>query len=392
MKFTIGYLLAVFISVLYARYLDGETGVILLVFMIAFPLLSYIFAMVSAKFTHLSFDVSESLTGKHKSITCTVNIRKTIPFLSPCIDLSLEMTPHISSQNSSSIRIFSGLSKDFTSSYKFSADICGKAHIRIHSAFITDYFGIYKFNIRHSDTSLKEILIMPDVPDTHHADNIMRAVINNNLINDEDEEYVSESSYSGGSIAGFEHREYVPGDPVKRINWKLSARKNKLMLRLDEKISSSKPIILIDTFLNNSPNLTPLSNILYQQRIVEAALAISAVCTANGIEPTLCWFDVISKGYKIISVSNFRDIENSAALLSDIDFSSDFPKRIPDGFPDISKNILFFTSCPDTPLSNEILSLKNSGIFTTITIPDELLSISDADYTVDNEYNFKEVL
>ena len=35
-------------------------------------------------------------------------------------------------------------------------------------------------------------------------------------------------------MPGYEHREYVAGDSPRRVNYKLSAKKQKLMVRLDE--------------------------------------------------------------------------------------------------------------------------------------------------------------
>jgi hypothetical protein len=41
-------------------------------------------------------------------------------------------------------------------------------------------------------------------------------------------------------MAGHEHRDYIIGDSLKKVNWKLSAKRQKLMIRQDEAINPSK--------------------------------------------------------------------------------------------------------------------------------------------------------
>ncbi|MDE5834825.1 MAG: DUF58 domain-containing protein, partial [Ruminococcus sp.] len=46
--------------------------------------------------------------------------------------------------------------------------------------------------------------------------------------------------------------EYIIGDPLKRINWKLSTKKSKLMVRLDEASATIQPSIVLDLFRNST--------------------------------------------------------------------------------------------------------------------------------------------
>ena len=63
------------------------------------------------------------------------------------------------------------------------------------------------------------------------------------LPSDNDEE-AEEGSVSGG-FPGYEHRGYEPGDPLNRINYKLSAKKRTLMVRRDENTSAQSTDIVI---------------------------------------------------------------------------------------------------------------------------------------------------
>ncbi len=55
-----------------------------------------------------------------------------------------------------------------------------------------------------------------------------------NMLPSEEEEAEEGVTVRQGGMPGCEHREYVPGDSPRRVNYKLSAKKGKLMVRLDE--------------------------------------------------------------------------------------------------------------------------------------------------------------
>jgi len=50
-----------------------------------------------------------------------------------------------------------------------------------------------------------------------------------------------------GGAPGYEHREYADGDTPRRINYKLSAKKQRLMVRLDESTGTESTNILLDS-------------------------------------------------------------------------------------------------------------------------------------------------
>lgn len=64
------------------------------------------------------------------------------------------------------------------------------------------------------------------------------------LLPSDDDEENGQSAVSGG-MPGFEHREYVPGDPLRRINYKLSAKKHTLLVRRDENTAAESTDIII---------------------------------------------------------------------------------------------------------------------------------------------------
>ena len=123
-------------------------------------------------------------------------------------------------------------------SFEFEIDALtgGNSKIYISNVFSSGFFGIasYKTEI---PMQLKNIGIIPDIPEISSSNSLFRA-INDTVITSDDEEQDSPLSFSANSVAGYEHREYIQGDSLKRVNWKLSSKRNKLMVRLDEASAS----------------------------------------------------------------------------------------------------------------------------------------------------------
>ena len=82
-------------------------------------------------------------------------------------------------------------------------------------------------------------------------------------------------------VPGYEHRDYVPGDPLKRINWKLSSKKDQLMVRLDEKVSSSSQVMRLDLVLPEKPERRHYE---ISDNIIEASLALLSMLVMSGYE------------------------------------------------------------------------------------------------------------
>ena len=53
--------------------------------------------------------------------------------------------------------------------------------------------------------------------------------------------------FAFGGFPGYDNREYVPGDPLKRINWKQSAKRNKLLVRLDDEMAARAIHVVLDS-------------------------------------------------------------------------------------------------------------------------------------------------
>lgn len=103
---------------------------------------------------------------------------------------------------------------------------CGLHEIEINELWISDFFGVVRF--KQPMRLETRVGVQPRLVD-YNGPHIQPASIPS-----DDERESGETAMSFGGTAGYEHREYVAGDPLRRVNYKLSAKKRRLMVRLDE--------------------------------------------------------------------------------------------------------------------------------------------------------------
>ena len=109
-------------------------------------------------------------------------------------------------------------------------------------------------------------------------------------------------------------REYVPGDDLRSINWKMSAHLGKPYVRTKTGEESTGVGIIMDScrYSNNPSDYLPLEN-----KILETALAVSYYHLSNGITTNIHTFEKTAKQYHLQGISSFEDFY---AAMSDFSF------------------------------------------------------------------------
>lgn len=120
---------------------------------------------------------------------------------------------------------------------KLRATECGLNRMDISAVILRDFLGIVYLNspVRPERA---EAAVLPRIVDYTGPE------VPPNLLPSDDDEESSQSLLTGG-LPGYEHREYVPGDPLRRINYKLSAKKHALFVRQDENIAAESTDIIL---------------------------------------------------------------------------------------------------------------------------------------------------
>ncbi|MDR1674791.1 MAG: DUF58 domain-containing protein [Oscillospiraceae bacterium] len=243
MRKIIGYIFAVCVTNLIAFYLDGTLGAVMLMFegvCLALSLLTLFLTKNTLEFEL----ITERTVHKNRDLKVTVRIKKGRFPLMSFVDIDTSYSLHFIPADGKvlyRLALFGPENAEHT--FIMKPAVAGNAQVGISEVYVSDFLGILRLKLKTGSIS-KNVTVLPDV---HAIDNkcLFLRHVSDAVIYDDDEE-IQTSALSAAMISGYEHRDYVPGDSLKKVNWKISAKWEKLIVRLDEAITSTKITFIFD--------------------------------------------------------------------------------------------------------------------------------------------------
>jgi hypothetical protein len=287
LKTLLSYTAMLFILILYTFFLDGKSGTVMTAFFIFTPIISIVLTIFAGKGVNAEIICTDCNIRKNHEISYTLKFTKKSFLPAPFILVKTAESPHFVQSRENIIKVSMPIKKEIYVEKKIYAHYSGSACISVENAEIYDYLNIFSFRLRNI-SCYEEIMIAPQVHELSSAGTIFRKVSDTVLIDENEDESTAESPFSMASFPGYEHREYRAGDPLKRINWKLSAKKNKLMVRLDENMPSVRPSVVLN--LSECSEDTA-GNIALKEIITEGCLSFMDFCIRQGIECNFYYYE-----------------------------------------------------------------------------------------------------
>ncbi|SFR54532.1 DUF58 domain-containing protein [Anaeromicropila populeti] len=172
-------------------------------------------------------------------LNCTMQVSIQNHFLTDTMDITLNLPALALQANTTELPV--------TSKY------CGCLIITIQSLRATDLLHFFTLNKKIGHKS--EYFVMPELR------TLYQDIQTNSGIGEEDlENFEVKGSVSSG-ISDF--REYIPGDRLQHIHWKLSAKQDTLIVKEFESMSSYDILLLLELYQNEQNLLDASLDLLY---------------------------------------------------------------------------------------------------------------------------------
>ena len=276
----VAYLLYIF-----TFYIDGEMGIILIAFMLFAPVISVIMALYARNRIKISFDC-DAYVKKHSSLKVTVTAEKTGFFPLAVVEVRLKASEVFEESGRAYRFSMTGEGKkSFSLEYK--AKTGGNGEISVEKIYSCGFLGFLKFKVNNT-IQPASVGVIPEIPEIKTSSQYFRNIADVVLTSDEEEDNDTMMLFSSNTAPGYEHREYVQGDPLKRINWKLSTKKDKLMVRLDEAAATAQPLIIFDLFRNGSSE--PDEAIIGEERLIQSVFGFLSALVRQGIACSFVYY------------------------------------------------------------------------------------------------------
>lgn len=211
---------ALFFAALFVTFINADIGWAMVYIIGGISLLSAVSLFLSKKRFKAELHELSGTAEVGEYVEFEVKLTRTGFCFIPYIELCFSTDSRINVRTS---LLFSGKK---TLRGRFKATHCGLNRLKLDLITIRDFAGLFNLKIKTEQETKKAVL--PRIVE-YSGPEIIPSVL---PADDEDAE--EGVSVVKGGLPGCEHRDYVPGDSPKRINYKLSAKRNRLLVRLDE--------------------------------------------------------------------------------------------------------------------------------------------------------------
>ena len=341
-KGIINYIFAMFFAIVFGLFCNADVGWFILLTLILAPFMSIGLAWLSARMLKISCEMEDALLSKGDTCCMKVCMENRSIFPTPPIEVFFTKDAGAQSECPQLlVTVNSRGQKEFLVVFK--AKICGKSMVGLDEVRVTDYLGLFSFAVQGMEVaSLKKtVAVIPNVAEVSAKDDNLIKVMQASHHMEESEDTVEAGTYSFGGFPGYDNREYVPGDPLKRINWKQSAKRNKLLVRLDDEMASQSIHVVLDSVFDKASVDVKRVALLHQysgfsaQEIV-AKVAEDAVENALGIMQvllrnhyTIQFYAAFEREFEMFEIADEMDLENVRLQLAQYCFSQEEKERIP---------------------------------------------------------------
>lgn len=369
------YLTAIAIGVAFALFLSAPIGWTFVYMLVCAPVFSLgiTFFLTRGKRVSVTSDVDNTMLYKGEFVTLRIIVRNKSVFPVPAVKVKLSAQGGLVPENSCENYVVSVSPRsESVIEIKYKAKVWGRYILGAENIYMHDFIGFFKFRMSCLD-SVNEIRVFPDIPEIQGDSPLLRSAAEAARFADDSEETTESECVTGFSgMPGYTHREYVEGDPVRRINWKLSSKRDKYMIRLDDEVESIKQNIVLDNVGGN--------NIYENERAVEGMLAAALELLKCGFESTVyCCFNNVYEGFAIAEPG---DVSALQTRLADFSFERQLSAKKKNSRIPIdemlssggSRAMMVYTSLFDNRLSTEISSAEEQGITCAVVTSDSSFS------------------
>lgn len=290
MRNIISYFVMGFFIFMYTYTFKESAAIVFFFSYIIAPFLSIVLILLTYKKISFSFDMPHGETEKEEYLTVTVNITNKSFLPVPIIKILFINSPHFI--NLSPLKVAISLKPHQTKSItlKYMSKLRGKAYLGVEKIILGDYLGFLKLSLVKNieiNTYKKSILVLPRL--FLNDDNYF--IKSKSLVQAGDS---PSGRYSYTVEPGFEFREFIAGDSLNKIHWKLSAKKDKLYVRKDQYLANVRECFVLNPCLPVSKriqNNTEKALLIMEENILETVLANAWSAVKQGREIEVWLFE-----------------------------------------------------------------------------------------------------
>ena len=305
------YLILLGLSIVFTQALHSPLSAVLLVFLIIWPILNFIYALIVFASIDAYVDVTETSVVKNNPAKFRIQVVNHSPFPVPFAEADLRLpTKNALRCTLKRIKISAPPNSDYKIDSEVTFSYRGTYDVGIDCMYVYDLFKLFRFKVRLYN--YRSIYVMPRRFG-------MKADINRSSSDTSTDTRRSAMGIDRNDVSDI--RRYEPGDPMKNVHWKLSSKSEELQVKQYD-MNTGKIVYL---FCDLAAHYDPSENPAYAEDInehgvdgvIELALAIASRTLLEGNTCVPVWYDSRGEGgVQLYPCSTSEELENVLRMMA----------------------------------------------------------------------------
>ena len=300
------YFFAFALSIFFIMTLYHRITIVFFAAVLFLPLLAYLLMLVNYFFVKFEVSVDKKIYDKREQAATLIRISNEgllpTPFIKVKI-IQIDDNGKSADENVFALSLPPMKSVDFRSSIVMKRR--GLYEVGIKEIELFDIFGLFKF--RRRVNIIEEILVLPKKI-------MMYGGVGKNILAEDGEEKNKRKIGEDRTIVSH-IRDYMEGDNINSVHWKLSSKKDDLVVKVYDRPNDSNIMIIADMQAHEFEDSELWED--SGDAVVEASLALALKCVYEGKICVLYWYDTQAScivWYEISTLAEFGTAFNHLAV------------------------------------------------------------------------------
>lgn len=354
--FLILIIICIFFYILYM----WNFSLILLIIFTVLPVVMFVTTLITKRSTKAEFAVQSKTTPKNTSFPVQLCITNNSIFPVGKAEAHIEYYNIFNNQINEFELLFPLQARNTQRvTFQLSSKYCGI--LKIRSAYINIYDPLRMFRFRTGKNITTEIAVMPEIHEVNGAISYTDREI-------EESSVFSENTAGDDPSEVFDLRDYVTGDKLNRIHWKLSSKKDDLIVK-DYSLPVDVPCML---FLNLKCYEDSKYTLPVFDTLVETLISLSQFLIENERIHTIVYYNASMREFCEKDITSPEVLAETVRNMI-LSINDNLYCEPPEKYFQVNTNIslssfTFITSAPDTPILHYIEENIDADIRNAVVI------------------------
>lgn len=359
-KIRLIYALFVVITGLFVVMYVDALSLLLFIVTLALPILLFLILLITRILTRIKIEPPNALSTKGQAVSMKIHLKNLSFIALPSLRATITYYGAFSSEpEKTEITFPLHAFTNQTSSFDITSEHVGVVKVDLHNIYMYDYFRLFRFKFKVKQSY--EITFLPELSP-------LTLDLRPNTLLGVDSDVFSKTKKGDDPSEVFAIRDYVGGDKLNRIHWKLSSKQDNLMVKdYSLPINNSISIIPELAFANSGNILKDID------AVIETAFNISNFLCEAEIIHHICWYDPKTSRFFDEEIKNTDNMFAALGLMLSCGIDTEggsleyWKKDRP-----VCSHVAYVTALQNASILSDLGEMSYSTFYSVFKVGDEL--------------------